>query len=213
VPRAERTKPPGPLPAIEQIRRSKFRFRKDQWRELTKLLPSKLGQLTDLSEYCDAAAKMPHPPKRTLQTIADQVVHETEALIASYLTVLPLPSITPAQVRAAIRLLRKALVPFVRGYVDTETADIVPADQDAKLAARYQEIAKQRLPRASQRALAQLCQHIAELVRQVASANCETVSEQETLRFVDAALEFADIEHPDIAKRRARLAALVFPQD
>jgi hypothetical protein len=208
VARAERTKPPGPLLAIEQIQRSKFRFRNNQWRKLTKLLPSRLDQSADLSEYCDAAAKLPHPPKRTLQTIADKVVHETEAAINSYLTQSAQTQITPAQVRAAIRLLRKALEPFVRGYVDTETANIVPADQDAKLASREQELPKKR----RLGSLAMLCCCIGAVVR-LATENDETISKQDILRYVDAALDFANIKHPNIKKYRKRFAALVFPQD
>jgi len=45
VPRAKYTKPPGPLPALEQIQRTQFRFRDNQWRQLTELLPSNLAAL------------------------------------------------------------------------------------------------------------------------------------------------------------------------
>jgi hypothetical protein len=36
VPRAKYRKTPEPLPAIEQVHRSNFRFREEQWRQLTK---------------------------------------------------------------------------------------------------------------------------------------------------------------------------------
>jgi hypothetical protein len=87
--------------------------------------------------------------------------------------------------------LREALKPFVRGWVDPETADIVPADLDAKLATREQQIAKLRLPPAQQRALALLCQRIEVHVRQFASTNGETISQLGILRYVDAALACA----------------------
>jgi hypothetical protein len=64
------------------------------------------------------------------------------------------------------------------------------------------------------RALAWLCQWIeVKSVRQFASANGQTLSQQEMLRYIDKALKFARIEHPDITKHRARLAALVFPKE
>jgi hypothetical protein len=153
-----------------------------------------------------------------VKTIADLVVQGTEEAINSHLTTSSLTAsltaernINPANVRAAIRRLRTALNPFVRGWVDDETAEIVPADLDNKLAAREQEIGKLRLPSARQRALTMLCQHIEVHVRQFASANGETVSNEEMLRYIDAALTFAGINHPDVKKHRARLAALVFP--
>jgi hypothetical protein len=207
VPRAEYTKPPGPLPAIAQIPRSKFRFRNDQWRKLSKLLPRKLA---DLSVPADATATLPTKVK----TIADWVILATENEIVAHLTVQPFvsqASANPANVRAAIRRLREALKPFVRGWVDSETAYIVPADLDAKLAARDQEIAELRMASARQRVLAMLCQRIEVWVRQFASANGETVSKQDMLRYVDVALSFANIDHPNPVKHRARLATLVFP--
>jgi hypothetical protein len=206
VPRAKYTKPPEKLPAIEQIQRSKFQFRNEQRRKLAKLLPCKLA---GLAVPPDAAATLPEKVK----TIADWVIQLTEEAIGSYLTTSRLTSetsINPANVRAAIRRLREALRPFVHGWVDSETANIVPTDLDAKLIARDQEIAKLHLPTAKRRMLAMLCRTLESFVRQFASANGETVSEQDMLRYVDAALNFADIKHPNIAKHRDRLAQLVF---
>ena len=213
MPRAKYTKPPGPLPAIEQVQRSKFQFRDAQWRNLTKLLPCKLGSL---GVPPHAAALLP----AKVQTIADWVIQLTEEAInchhigGALIEVLTSEERgNPANIRAAIRRLREHLKPFVEGRVDDETTNIVTADLDAKLAARDQEIAKRRLPPAPRRALAMLCQLIAGLVRLAASANCETVSEQDILCYVDAALNFAGIKHPNIKKHRDRFAALVFPQD
>ena len=205
MPRRDYIKPPS-FPAVKQPR-SNFKFRTDQWRKLTKLLPSKLA---DLSAPPDATL-----PKK-VKTIADRIAQRTEDRINLYLTLstsLSEASINPANVRSAIRRLRAALKPFISGSVDDETATIVPSDLDAKLEIREQEIARLRLPSAKQRALAMLCQYIAILVREFTSANGATVSEQEILRYVDASLNFANIEHPNIPKRRGRLANLVFPKD
>jgi hypothetical protein len=209
VPRAQYTKPPGPLPAPEQIRRSEFRLRNDQWRELAKLLPCKLA---GLAIQPDDAARLP----AKLKTIADVAIQATEDDINSYLTGLPLVSegrLNPANVRAAIRRLREALKPFAQGSVDDETADIIPADLDGKLEARDQAIAKLRLPPTQRRALGMLCQHIVSFVRQLASANGETISEQDMLCYVDAALSFARIGHPNISKHRDRFMRLCFSND
>jgi hypothetical protein len=206
VSRAKYTKPPGPLPAIEQIQRSQFRFRDNQWHELTKLLPSKLANLGVVTP--DAAVTLPEKVK----TIADCVIQRTEDAINSHLTASPViseASITPARVRAAIRRLREALKPFLGGRVDIETADIVPADLDAKLAAREHEL-ERRLPAASQRMLTLLCQTIRITVTNFASANRAPICDQHVLKYIDLALTYARIKHPDLAKHRDRLAALVF---
>jgi hypothetical protein len=206
VPRTKYTKPPGPFPAIEQIERANFRFRNDQWRKLTELLPRKLASLS--VPPADAAVL-----SGKVKTIADYVIQLTEEAVASYLTAKPLISegrINPANARAAIRRLREALNPFVRGWVDYETAQIVPSDLDAKLAAREQELVKLRLPSVQQRALAKLCQQIEVYVRRFASANGETVSKQDIVSYVDTAMNFARIKHPNVSKHRNRLAALVF---
>jgi hypothetical protein len=221
VPRAKYTKPPGPFLAIAQINQSKFVFHNEEWQKLTKLLPTKLG----LDVRSNAAARLlvtlGYPPDATLpnkvKTFADLVIQATEDEINSHLTISQLNSeapVNPANVRAAIHRLRYSLRPFVRGWVDDETAGIVDwAELDAKLATRDQEIVKLRLPSAKQRVLARLCQTIEVWVRHVCTANGETVSERDMLRYVDAALTFAGIGHPSFAKHRKRLAALVFPKD
>jgi hypothetical protein len=210
VPRAKYRKPPEALPAIEKVQRSNFRFRKEQWRQLTKLLPCKFAH----SEIApDDVAKANLPPN--VKTLADGAIQATEDVINDYLTVKPLISkaTTTTNVRVAIRLLRKALKPFILGAVDSETADIVPADLDPKLAARDQELAKLRLPPERQRILANLCQLTALAIRGGASKTGETVSEHDILRYVDTALNFARIKHPKLTKHRSRLAALVFPRN
>jgi hypothetical protein len=150
-----------------------------------------------------------------VKTIADWIIQATEDAINAHLTVRPLTleaPVNPANSRAAIRRLRNALQPFVRGSVDNETAEIVPRDLDDKLAVREQQLATLHLPPAPQRALALLCQRIEILVRQFSSANNQTVSVEDTLRYVDAALNFAGVNHPNIAKHRDRLARLAYPK-
>jgi hypothetical protein len=246
VPRAKFTKASGPLPAIEQIQRSKFEFRNDHWRALTKLLSPKLSALSLPSDERFLALGLPpttqagqaapatlpsasvkFSPK--IKSIADLVIVITEEAINSYRTGSPIVSkgrINPPNARAAIRRLRtdirrlqEALKPFERGWVDSETADIVPpnlvpTDLDAKLAARDQEIAKLgRLAPTPRRSLAFLCQIIVGIIKQLVSAQGETVSEKDILRYVDAALKFASIKHPNIPKHRDRFARLCFPKD
>ena len=67
------------------------------------------------------------------------IVAWTEHQIQSYLTTQRLDSGTPANpanVAAAIRKLRAALKPFVEGWVDYETAEIIHGDLDVRLAHR-----------------------------------------------------------------------------
>jgi hypothetical protein len=213
VPRAKYIKPPGSFPPIEQVECSNFRFRSDQWRELSKLLPRALASLRAPSEYVDEAARAPRVPGWTLKTIADLVVQMTEEAIISYLTACPLIAegrINPANNRAAIRRLRKALEPFTRGWVDDETAGIIPADVDERLAARERELAALHLPRAPRRTLMRLCTTIRSIVTNHASANRAPISDQHLLKYTDLALTYARIKHPDLAKHRDRFAALVF---
>ena len=216
MPRAKYTKPPGWLPAVERIERSKFRFRAHQWQRLARLLPPKWSNQTIPSDYIANAATMPHAPRRVLKTVADVVVHETEGAINSYQTSLQLFSDSrhnPANVRAAIRRLRAALEPFVQGGVDAETSDIIPADLDGNLAAREQELSRLRVPPMQRRFLVMLCALIGGVAKSVA-ANCnEIVCEHDIVRYADAALTFANIKHPDFAKHRDRLARWVFPTD
>src|SRR5262249_40433632 len=193
----------------------KFRFRNSQWDKLRKLLPSKLQEVPVRSDYIDATTRAPHPANRTLKTIADAVVYITEAAISSHLTAKQLtPDKMPraANTRAAIRDLRKALVPFTRGWVDEETADIIPADLDAKLAARDQEVAKLRVPPIKRRLLEYLCRQIASDVTKVTRAKGATISDQSVIRYIDFALTCGGIDHPDFAKHRDRLAGLIFPK-
>ena len=198
MPRAKFTKPPG---SPRQIRRAKFRFSGDQRRKLAGLLPPKLAA----SSLQGNAAS--HP-----KTVADHIVQETEKVIIAYLTAEPTISevrINPANVRAAIRQMRQALKMWE--WVDDETYDIFPHDPDvdAKLAAREQELAQLRVAPARQRALRMLCQDI-RLAMGLASAKGEKVGDQEVLRYIDAALNFAGIRH---ARYRKRLAAVVFPKN
>ena len=209
MPREKYTKPPGPFSALGKIPRFEFQFRNNQRAKLAELLPSKLANLRAPADYAATA-----PQK--VKTLTDLVIYATEQEINSHLTENSVMSegkpINAANVQAAIRQLRKALEAFARGWVDEETADIVPADLDAWLAARDQEIEKKNLPAAKQRALAKLCQQTEIWVRQIASANGETVSEQDMLRYVEVALTYGGIKHPKLAKHRKRLAALVFPK-
>lgn len=145
------------------------------------------------------------------------MVWMTEQAVGNYLTgqvVLSKGPANPINSLAAIRRERRALEPFVQGAVDYITASIASwADLDAKLAAREEEIAKMKTGATKRRALAMLCQWIEVVVRQIASVNGQALNRQEMLRYIDTALKFARIDHPDITKHRARLAALTFPKE
>jgi hypothetical protein len=212
VPRAKYIKSPGPLPEVEHIQPSQFRFRDDQWVKLAKLLPHGLASLPAQSEYRKNAAKMPHPPRRMLKTIADVVVYETETVIENYLTaaeqLLSDKMPTVASARAAIQRLRKALEPFTRRWVDTETAELIPEGLDAALEDRERELAGLRPPTTPRRNLIVLCTSI----RMVARLHDATISDWDVLKYIDCALTCARINHPDLAKHRDRLTALVFPK-
>jgi hypothetical protein len=215
VPRAKYTKPPGPFPAIDQIPRSTFRFRNDQWRKLAELLPSSFSQLSAPAEPFEILTCQ--SPQRELKSIADVVVHETEGAIASFKTAKssmnPDNAATPARVRAAIRRLRQALGPFIRGWVDVETAKIVPDGLDDALARREQELENIRLAGGKSGNLLYACGSMRAAIITWASANHVGISNLDVLRYVDVALSFGAIKHPDFLRHRDRLSALVFPKD
>jgi hypothetical protein len=177
-------------------------------------LPPHLASLDAPVDYREEAEKLAHAPRRPLKTLADVIVHETEAAINSHLTANPLLAegpVNPANVRAEIQRLRNALKPFVRGWVDSETADLVPPKLDDALARREQELENLRLPSLERRMLAMLCQTVGVIVTKVAREKDASITELEALRYIDASLKCAGIDHPDLAKHRDRLAALVFP--
>jgi hypothetical protein len=118
-----------------------------------------------------------------------------------------------ANTRVAIRELRKTLVPFTRGWVDEETADIIPAGLDAALAFRAQKLARLRSPPVQRRLLEYLCQQIASDVMKVTCAKGAPITDRNLVRYIDCALTCARIDHPDFAKHRDRLVALIFPKN
>ena len=221
MPRAKYAQPSGTLPPSEKVQRSKFQFRPGQWSKLTQMLPSKLAIELDVPRdevvtyFAHYLPDMPPTLPDKIRTFADCVVFLTERLISSHLTGAPLAAeaaMNPANVRAAIQRLRRALKPFTHGSVDSETAEIVPADLELKLAKREEEVSKLRLPSKQRRMLGMLCQTIEKFVREFAIANAETVGQRDVLLFIHAALSFASIKHPDPTKHRTRLVALIFPK-
>jgi hypothetical protein len=215
VPRAKYTKPSGPFPRFDQIKRVDFRFSAAQWRKLTKLLPSRLQELTAPSGPFEMLTR--HSPQRELKTISDVVIHEAEGAIASFKTAESLTNpenvATPARVRAAIRRLRKALEPFICGWVDVETANIVPDGLDDALARRGQELEDVRQAGGERGNLSFACVSMKGAVKTWASCNQVDISDLDVLRYIDEALSFGRIKHPDFLKHRDRLAALVFAKD
>ena len=213
MPRSKYTKAPGPLPPIERIARDVFRFNDQERRELVALLPIRLQQLGVPENFKQEAAKLSGTPQ--LETLAELIVALTEEGIRSYLTACPLigdARVNPANVKAAIRKLRTALKPFLAGWVDDETAAIIPDGIDGRLAERERDLEGMRLPPAKRRQLGVLCQHIGGLLKEFASANKVAFEEREAIRYVATGLDYAGIEHSYSTENPSRFAALVFPK-
>jgi hypothetical protein len=204
---------PGPLPPIEQITPDAFQFDDIARRELMRLLPLSLHQLDVPEDIKQAASKSAGAPK--LKTIAELILVDTEKLIRDYLTEKQFGGSTPtnpANVRAAIRKLRKALEPFVRGWVDKETASIIPDQLDKQLAHREHELTKLRLAPYKRRRLDQLCQSIGVLLREFTLANQVTFEISGMIKFITTALDYAGIEYSYSKGNPSRFFARVFPK-
>jgi hypothetical protein len=215
LPRSKYTKAPGPLPPIERIARHAFRFDDQERHELVALLPRRLQELGVPENFNQEAAKSSGTPR--LKTLAQLIVALTEDLIRSYLTACPLiddAQVNPANVKAAIGELRTALKPFVAGWVDDETATIIPdsLDLDRRLAERERELEGMRLPPTKRRHLGFLCQNIGVLLKEFASGQQVAFAERDAIRYVVAALDYAGIEHSYSTENPSRFAALVFPK-
>jgi hypothetical protein len=210
VPRSKYTKTPGPLPSSEQIARETFRFDEIAQRELLALLPLQFQQLPLPDNFLDKLEDAVQ-----LETVADFVVAYTEEQIQFYLTVRSVrvgSPANPANVKAAIRKLRTALKPFVAGWVDDETATIIPDDLDRRLAERERELAGMHPPPFKRRALGFLCQTIGALLKECASVHRMAFEERDAIRYVATALDYAGIEHSYSTENPSRFAALVFPK-
>ena len=124
-----RSRAPGPFPRIDRLVFGVFRFDETARRELKGLLPLEFQQADIREEINKLASKPTGTPKP--RTLAELTIVDTETLISSYGTAnnaIGSKAITPAQVRAAIRKLREALKPFVEGWVDDETAGLIPEE-------------------------------------------------------------------------------------
>ena len=210
MPRSKYTEVPGPFPPIEQIKPSDFQFDDITRRKLLGLLPLRLHQL-DVPE--EVAAELVGGPK--LSTIAELIVVYTEELISAYITEKGNSDRTPANpanVKAAIRKFRKALEPLDKGWVDDETASIIPDDLAERLARREHEIAKLRLTFYQRRRLDLLCEHIGVGLTEIASANQVTFEIPDMIKFITTALDYAGIEHSYSKENPSRFAARVFPK-
>jgi hypothetical protein len=176
------------------------------------LLPLQLQQLGVPENIGQEVPELPGASEH--ETLAKLIVAWTEHQIQSYLTIQRLGSGTPANpanVGAAIRRLRAALKPFVEGWVDYETAEIIPADLDVRLAHRQRELAGKRVPSLERRNFVLMCQRIGVFLRHFALAN-KAFKEREGARYVAAALDCAGIEHSYSTESPSRFVALVFPQ-
>jgi hypothetical protein len=166
LPRSKYTKGPGPFLPIEHVVFDVFHFHEIARKELRGLLPLQFQEIDVSEEIKQIASKLPGTPKP--KTLAELTIMDTENLISSYRTAnnaIGSKAITPAQVRTAIRKLREALKPFVEGWVDRETAALIPEELDKRLASR--ELALQDMHIAPlKQGIDYLCQEIGNLLNQ-----------------------------------------------
>jgi len=213
LPRSKYTKVPGLLRPIEHFTPNAFQFDNFARRELIGLLPLRLHQLGVPEHIKQAAAESSGAPK--LKTMAEFLVCYTQNLIGAYFTELELGDRTPtnpANVKAAIRKLRKALLPFVRGGLDEETASIIPDKFDKQLERREHEVEKLRSAPYKRRRLDLLCEHIGIGLTNIASANKVTFEMPRVVKFITTALDYAGIVYSYSKENPARFANRVFPK-
>jgi hypothetical protein len=162
VPRSKYTKGPGPFSRIGRIALDVFHFDEVARRKLLVVLPREFQAVAEETEQL-ASPGTPKPKTR-----AELIIIDTANLISSYRTAaneIGSKAITPAQVRAAIRKLREALKPFVEGWVDDETAALIPEELDKRLASR--ELALQGMHIAPlKQGIYYLCKEIGNLLNQ-----------------------------------------------
>jgi hypothetical protein len=218
MPRTKYTQPPGVFPPLSQIQQVCFRFEPHERKALRDLLPKRLRELGVPDDCQNQAAQARHRPVCRLATLADVVVYEAEAVIASHLSGVKLFSKdkgtrlpTPATVRAAIRRLRTALEPFERGWVDEETASLLPPGLGEILAARERELESIKVGGMNRRILYTTCARIGIIVRHFVSANRARIRKRNLRQFVAQALDFAGIGYPDPESHPERLDKLIFP--
>jgi hypothetical protein len=176
------------------------------------LLPDRLQQIPVPEPIKQKALELHAQQPKTL---ADLILLDTEKLISDHLTskeAIGSKRISPAKVRTAIHKLRVALKPFVAGWVDDVTAELIPADLDERLASRELALdGKRILP--SKQLLDYLCQQIGALLTQIATEFELLFEEREKLKYVVAALDHAGIENSFSKENPARFAPRVFPKD
>jgi hypothetical protein len=216
MPHSEYIRPSGPFLSAEAITRSDFRFDGRQRKTLASFLPSELSKLHIPDENKKSAADAVHQPAFDLLTCADWAIHETEGAIAAHQTALGMAGdktgrMNPANACSAIRRLREALEPFARGWVDEETAELIPHGLVQALADREQELKSVKVGAPHHRFLEVTCSCIGEMLKQVAHANGLKLDQRRLRKFVSAALVFGGIEHPHPENHPERLDRLIFP--
>jgi hypothetical protein len=211
VPRSKYTKAPGPFDPIERIKREVFRFDPVARRQLLDLLPDRLQQILVPEPIKQKEVELHAQQPKTL---ADLILLDTEKLISDHLTsenAIGSKPITSAQVKAAIHKLRAALKPFVAGWVDDVTAELIPPELDERLASRELALDGIRIV-PSKQLLDHLCQEIGDLLTQIAAEFEVIFEERKKLKYVVAVLDHAEIENSFSKENPARFAARVFPK-
>src|SRR6516164_8958575 len=117
MPRKKYTKPPGPLPPMEQIERVQFRFDDEDRQELMAMLPARLREFRHRDDLVVGRSG------------AEQLIQGFEQAIGSYHTSVQLTErfggLNRANCVAAISKLRRALAPFVTGAMEPDTVDLL----------------------------------------------------------------------------------------
>src|SRR6516164_9146797 len=117
MPKEKYTKPPNPLPPMEQIQRVRFRFDDEDRQELMAMLPARLHEFGHRDDPVVGRSG------------AEMLIQTFEEAIGSYRTIELLTerfgAPNRADIVAAIRRLRQALAPFATAAMDPGTVDVL----------------------------------------------------------------------------------------
>jgi len=213
MPKEKYTKPPKPLPPMEQIQRVRFRFDDEDRQELMAMLPARLHEFGHRDDPVVGRSG------------AEMLIQTFEEAIGSYRTIELLTerfgAPNRADIVAAIRRLRQALAPFATAAMDPGTVDVLlgaflgtfttfdaPMAMttlrrvDVMLADRERELSGTAIAPWSARHR----KILRELLGGVLRGNCSTdMTDAQMARFLARALDFAGIKHDDPEAHQDRL--------
>jgi hypothetical protein len=204
MPKTEATRPPGPFTAADKVERVGFRFDEEGRRILSEMLPPGFRMVCPIPDI-SARQRFVNCGRALPSTIAEWLIGRAEMEIDSRLSTLELDPdarpANPANFRAAIRSLRQALEPFVRGWVDAETANLFDWHHiDSVLAQRDKQLASIKRPRSLDlRQRDYMCARLGAAARMYADHLAIPFTDKEIARFVAQALDLPinpKIKHP-----------------